>query len=126
MTQKTGTWYENNVGSTFGGIVSETAMKAARDDGRMQTALKVAAGIAAVGVTLYLVDSYMKKRDLERTGPKNLRQLGRYVAPRRMNPVGYEYGSREYERPYRVPTEYGGMALNTRQIQRLAAQRGIY
>jgi len=123
MTQKTGTWYENNVGSTFGGIVSETAMKAARDDGRMQTALKVAAGIAAVGVTLYLVDSYMKKRDLERTGPKNLRQLGRYVAPRRMNPVNTDYS---YERPYRVPTEYGGMALNTRQIQRLAAQRGIY
>jgi hypothetical protein len=123
MTQKTGTWYENNVGSTFGGIVSETAMKAARDDGRMQTALKVAAGIAAVGVTLYLVDSYMKKRDLERMGPKNLRQLGQYVAPRRMNPVNTDYS---YERPYRVPTEYGGMALNTRQIQRLAAQRGIY
>jgi hypothetical protein len=117
MTQKTGTWYENNVGSTFGGIVSETAMKAARDDGRMQTALKVAAGIAAVGVTLYLVDSYIKKRDLERMGPKNLRQLGRYVAPRAMS---------SYERPYRVPTEYGGMALNTRQIQQLAAQRGIY
>ncbi len=76
-------------------------------DTNTKKALMIAGGAAvAVGVIYYGNKAYQQYQ-IEKRGPRNLRQMGRRLAARRMALAHQTRG---------VLTEYGGQPLNTRQL----------
>jgi hypothetical protein len=74
------------------------------------TKVGIGVGVAIMAALGYGIYHVVQMRNLEKYGPKNLRQMRRTLAARRMG--------LPYEDEPTLP-EYGGRALNTRQLARL-------
>jgi hypothetical protein len=124
---KHGPWYHANIASVprpgtprytgkaehglaeFAGDPILRKLRILNPDGSL-TKVGIGVGVAIVAALGYAVYHVVQMRNLEKHGPKNLRQMRRTLAARRMG-LPYE------DEP--TLSEYGGRALNTRQLARL-------